>query len=144
MKSNQQKNFEILPHTADVKLKALGKTKQELFNNALKGMAYILKPTFFEKKNLKYNIKKDIKVESADINSLLVDFLSEVLALSDIFQAIFLEAKFTQFSDIALKGKISGIKVGEFDEDIKAVTYHDLNIQLTKDNIWEAIVLFDI
>jgi len=36
--------YEILPHTADVRLKASGKTPEELFSEALKGMMTIAKP----------------------------------------------------------------------------------------------------
>jgi len=133
--------FKILPHTADVRLKVIGKTKEELFKNALAGMAKILKKTAKEKKP----IKTKINIQSPDINSFLVDFLSEVLYQSQINHVIYGEAKFSKFSDNELEAEIFGFKIDEFDEDIKAVTYHELNIKKSPANdFFETIVIFDI
>ncbi len=133
--------FKILPHTADVRLKVIGKTKEELFKNALAGMAKILKKTAKEKKP----IKTKINIQSPDINSLLVDFLSEVLYQSQINHVIYGEVKFSKFSDNELETEIFGFKIDEFDEDIKAVTYHELNIKKSPANdFFETIVIFDI
>lgn len=133
--------FKILPHTADVRLKVIGKTKEELFKNALAGMAKILKKTAKEKKP----IKTKINIQSPDINSLLVDFLSEVLYQSQINHVIYGGAKFSKFSDNELEAEIFGFKIDEFDEDIKAVTYHELNIKKSPANdFFETIVIFDI
>ena len=41
------KNFEILEHTADLKVKVFGKTKKDLFENAMIGM---LKAAKYQKK----------------------------------------------------------------------------------------------
>ena len=65
-----------------------------------------------------------------DINSLLVDFLSEILAKSQINKKIYLVKKLKIDEDkIILKAEIAGYSVDRFDEDIKAVTYEDLNIK---------------
>ena len=37
------KDFEILEHPSDIRIKAFGKTKEELFLNAMKGMIAVLK-----------------------------------------------------------------------------------------------------
>ncbi len=140
------KQFEILPHTADVRLKVFGKTKKELFKNALLGMAEILKKSAsksdFETRSPTSNL---IKVHSPDINSLLVDFLSEVLYQSQINHVLYGEAKFSKFSDNELEAEISGFEIDEFDEDIKAVTYHELDVKKSPGNdFFETIVIFDI
>lgn len=142
------KKFEILPHTADMRLKVFGKTEKELFQNALAGMAEILKK---EAKRPK-KAKAKIAVKSPDINSLLVDFLSEVLYQSQINKAVYRDVKFLKFSNPSinlgqaeLEAEISGFKVEEFDEDIKAVTYHELNIKKSTDSkAFETIIIFDI
>ncbi len=140
------KQFEILPHTADVRLKVFGKTKKELFKNALLGMAEILKKSAsksdFETRSPTSNL---IKVHSPDINSLLVDFLSEVLYQSQINHVLYGEAKFSKFSDNELEAEISGFEIDEFDEDIKAITYHELDIKKSPANdFFETIIIFDI
>jgi SHS2 domain-containing protein len=136
------KKFEILPHTADVRLKVFGRTKEELFKNAMLGMAQILAKSPKSKLKIK-NLK--LKIKSPDINSLLVDFLSEVLYRSQINKAIFLAAKFSKFSDSELEAEISGFKIDEFDNDIKAVTYHELEIKKSPTGgFFETIIVFDI
>lgn len=75
-------------------------------------------------------------MQSLDINSLLVDFLSEVLYQSQINKAVYHDVNFLKFSDPStgsrqaeLEAEILGDKVKSFDEDIKAVTYHELEIK---------------
>ena len=135
------KKYEILEHKADLKIRVFGKTKEELFLKMMIGMNENMKP---EIKEPIEKTKREIKIESPDLNSLLVDFLSEVLYLIQVNKEIYFDAKFTKFSDTELEGELTGQKVERFGEDIKAVTYHGLDIHQRKDGIWEATVLFDI
>lgn len=134
------KDFEILPHPSDVRVRAFGKTKEELFLNAMRGMNAVLKPQI---KSQKSKIKNKISVKSLDLNSLLVDFLSEVLYLIQTNKEIYNNIKFTHFEDNKLEGELIGNKIESFGEDIKAVTYHGLKIE-RKNNLYEATILFDI
>jgi len=151
------KRYEILEHKADLKIKVKGSSKEELFLNALLGMEEGLRP---ETKETKEEIKREIKIKSIDLPALLVDFLNEALYLIQVHKEIYNKIKFVKFSDnegeedksssshfdIAreLEGKLIGQKVERFGEDIKAVTYHDLDIYQKEDGTWEAVVLFDI
>jgi len=134
------KKFELLEHKADLKIRAFGKDKKELFLNMMIGMTSGLHPKI---KNQKTKIKK-IKIKSLDFGALLVDFLSEVLYLTQVNKEIYNNVKFTKFTNIEIEGELIGQEVERFGEDIKAVTYHNLDIHQRKDRIWEAIVLFDI
>jgi len=131
--------FEILEHKADYKIRVLGRGKEELFLNAMLGMEDGLQP---EIRSAKSEIR-NIKITSNDLNALLVDFLSEVLYLTQANKEVYDDIKFIKFSDIELEAKLSGQAVESFGEDIKAVTYHDLDIQ-QKAGIWQAAILFDI
>lgn len=133
--------YKILPHPADIRLEIRASSKEDLFAGALEGMAYILQPNIPQKGSLK---KEQIEIHSLDINTLLVDFLSEVLAKSDIYNCIFDKIKIGELRDDSIKGVIQGRKVKEFSEEIKAVTYHKLNIFQDKKGIWKATILFDI
>ncbi len=134
------KKFEILEHTADLKIKVFGRTKEELFSNALLAMSDAFRP------EIKVHKKKtrDIRVESPDLGALLVDFLSEVLYLTQVNKEIYTDIKFKKFLNTHLEGNLFGQKVERFGEDIKAVTYHGLDIHQKKNGIWEATILFDI
>jgi len=134
------KKYEILEHKADLKMRAFGKTKKELFWNMFLGMTSELRPKI---KNKKSKIKK-IKVKSLNLETLLVDFLSEVLYLIQVNKEIYNSIKFKKFIDTELEGELTGQKVERFGEDIKAVTYHNLEMKKNKDDSWQATVLFDI
>ncbi len=131
--------YKILPHPADIKVQAFGKTKEELFLNAMLGMVAVLRP---EIRSTKHEIRK-INIKSTDLNALLVDFLSEVLYLVQTNKEIYNDVKFSKFSDQELGGELTDSKVESFGEDIKAVTYHGLKIE-KKNSQYQATILFDI
>jgi len=135
------KKFEILPHLADLKIRAFGKTKEELFYHCLQAMIESMKS---EVRKPEEKTKEKVKIKSLDLEALLVDFLSEVLYLTQVNREIYNDIKFTKLTDTELEGELIGQKVERFGEDIKGVTHHDLDIHQRKDGIWEAIVLFDI
>ena len=133
------KKFETLEHKADLKIKAFGKDLKELFENAMIGM--------FE--SAKYEgggkeIKKEIKVSSLDLPSLLVDFLSEVLYLSEVNHEIYNQIQFRKLTNKNIEGNLFGEKLKTIRVAIKGVTYHSLDIHQKKDKTWETTVLFDI
>ena len=138
--------YEILEHKADIKIKVFGKTLEELFENAALAMVSILK----HDANLRMdanaaNVEK-IKIQSSDQETLLADFLNEILAKSQINKKVY-KVKSIKFKvlnkRVELEAEIVGFPIENFDEDIKAATYHDLKIS-EKGGSFEAIVLFDI
>ena len=133
------KKYEILEHKADLKIRAFGKTKEEVFLNMLLAMTENQRPEILPEK-----VKKEIKISSPELSSLLVDFLSEALYLTQVNKEIYNNVKYKKFTDTELKAELIGQKVERFGEDIKAVTYHNLNIRQREDGIWEATILFDI
>lgn len=135
-----EKRFELLEHTADIRLKVSGSSKEDLFKNALAGMAFVQKKDSLEEK---ISVSKPLFVESIDLNALLVDFLSEVLALSDANQEVYTAVEFKEFSDTVVDAELKGYKIDMFDEDIKAVTYHGVDIQEVGGG-FEVTIVFDI
>lgn len=136
------KKYEILEHTTDLKIRAFGKTKEELFLNMLRAM-FEGAGARIKDKDKKIKEERAVKIKSADEQSLLVDFLSEVLAQSDINNEAYFEAEFEKLTGTELVGKIFGSPVLSFGTEIKAVTYHGLEIKKV-DGRWQATILFDI
>ncbi len=134
------KKYKILENKANLKIQVFGRMKEELFKNALSGMASALRA---ETENEKAKAKR-ITIESVDLSALLVDFLSEALYLIQVHKEIYNEVRFIEFSDNELTAELNGQKVERFGEDIKAVTHHGLDIRENKKGIWEATILFDI
>lgn len=145
------KDFELLPHTADIKLRIYGKTLKELFRNALNGMFQSIgphAPGCIKKEDRlvceSLPIKREVKVIAPDIELLLVDFLSEALYLSDAYDEAYLDADIHELDEKQIKGTLHGISITGFDVvEIKAVTYHNLVVHEV-DGGWQAEVVFDI
>lgn len=142
------KKYEILEHKADLKIRAYGGNKEELFQNSLFGMVESMRAGI---KKPEESAKREIKIKSSDLPCLLVDFLSEVLYLSQVNKEIYHEAKFKKFIEpltgpgqAELQAELIGKKVTTFGQEIKAVTYHNLDIHQEENGNWQATVLFDI
>ena len=144
-------DFELLPHTADIKIRAYGKTQQELFKHALIGMFQAIRPIVPEC-TIEYDRvvcaalpeKHEINIEALDRESLLVDFLSEALYLSDVYNEAYFDVVVHECTDTYISAILCGIKVEGFEVvEIKAVTYHELEIKKQND-MWQADIVFDI
>lgn len=145
------KDFEFIPHTADIKIKVYGASLEQLFKHALIGMFQAVGPKVKECKKVDDRIvcdklpeKRSINLNSIDKDALLVDFLSEAVCLSDIHDETYLDVTINELTDTSMTAMLHGIKVQGFDVvEIKAVTYHELNIQCI-DGIWQTYIVFDI
>jgi SHS2 domain-containing protein len=79
-------SFEILPHTADLRLKVTGETLKDLFEHSVIGLSDILKPGECSTLNVEHSATStyDVEVEVAGVDEtiLLIDF--EVIIIFDI------------------------------------------------------------
>ncbi len=73
------KPYEYLPHTADVKFRAYGKTLEEAFSNA----AFALFNVMVDTTAVKGKTTKNIAAEGADLPALLQQFLEQFIILLD-------------------------------------------------------------
>jgi SHS2 domain-containing protein len=137
------KTYEIVEHTADVGLKAFGKTLAEAYENVAKGMFDLITDNSEVESVGQY----DIVLEAPDLEQLLVDWLSELLFLNTSKSLVF------GFFKIELDGKNKKLSAHVFGDkftptkykigvEIKAVTYHMLKVKNKKP--YEVQVLFDI
>jgi len=151
--------FELLEHKADLKIRAFGKDKEELFENAMIGMfegaryeeeVKIQKPSLAtarrggRKGRSPFRPSKfKIKISSLDFPSLLVDFLSEVLYLCETKKLVFEKVEFQKLTEKEMEGTLIGKPLKRMGVHIKGVTYHDLEIH-QENGKWQATILFDI
>jgi len=140
------KKFEILEHKADLKIKVFGKTKEELFENAMVGMFEAAKYEMTKRLTTRRLTTKrlTIKIKSIDLPSLLVDFLSEVLYLAETKKLVFKKVEFKKFTENEIEANLTGNPLKRMGVHIKGVTYHELDICQKKDGTWQATILFDI
>ena len=132
--------YKILPHTADLRLKVYGKGPEELFQNAAYGLASILFNDVRKKEKFLRGAGK-ISVEALDQETLLVNFLNEVLTKSIIDKKIYPRVKILRISPRAVEAQVYGVAVNHFDEDVKAVSYHDVIIKEGKSGLETELVL---
>jgi len=135
------KSYEILDHPADLKIRAFGKSLPEVFVNMAMAIARKQSPSPAPAEEP----GEEIVLESDDLSALLVDWLSEILYRSEINKKVYFDFEIMEFSEnpYKIKARIKGAPVEAKNTDIKAVTYHDLEIKKIGDN-WETIVIFDI
>ena len=133
------KKYEFLEHTADVKLKAYGKTIEEAFCNS----AYALKEKIIGKKIVLKKIKKEIKVAGKDNEKLLYNFLEEFLYLLDAKDFIFSKINKINIEGNKLTAEISGDKASsyKFSNSVKAITYNEIFVKKDKNNFICQVVL---
>jgi len=86
--------YKYLPHTADVKFVAYGKNLEECFVNCLIATINIMT----DSKIIKKKIKKKINICAKKLESLLFDFINELIFLIDV-------DNFIPSEDIKLKFK---------------------------------------
>src|SRR3989344_7068237 len=141
MRNKIKNRFVVINHAADLKIKVTAETLEELFLKALEGMAYLMYRNF--EVPVAAQITVPVKVSSLDINSLLTDFLSEVLYQSEAKRAVFFKAKLKRFSNSELEAELAGRAVNKFDRNIKAVTYHNVRILRNPEGLWETEVIFN-
>lgn len=144
MKAKQYQEFEIVPQDEHTHLRVRGSTVQDLFRNTLAGMAAFLSPDAAKSPTQGRKITQEIMVRAVDISSLLVEFISRVLAEQEARGAVFTQSAFRTFGDNFLDADITGIRVEEPAAEIRAVSYADVDIKKNPDTgMFETTLVFE-
>ncbi len=139
------KNFEIIPEELGIRMRVRGKTARELFRNALACLAAHMKPDAALLSKNRRQAKEEISIEAVDLNSLLVDFLSGVIAHADSRGAVFTDITFKKFGENFLSGELVGAAVDRFANEIRAISYSDVDVRKNpKTGLYEALVTFEV
>ncbi len=115
--------YRTLDHTADVMVEAFGASLEECFANA----AYALTDQMVDAAKVRAREERQIVVEGHDHESMLYNFLSEMLFVFDVTGMLFSEFSVT-FAGGEVRCQARGEKYDARRHDpkkeIKAVTYH--------------------
>ncbi len=135
--------FKFLEHTADVKFQAFGKTVEEMFGNA--GLAM-----FNSMYDGRVKARKTAKVKASgkDYESLLYNFLEELLVLFDgegFFLSKIKSMEIKKWDGFNLEAEVVGdvAKNYEMHIDVKAITYHSMFVKQQEKN-WVCQVVLDV
>ncbi len=135
--------FEILEHPADIGFRAYGDTLPALFVHSALAMLWIAgDPAAVEPKQ-----GFSLAARGTDRESLMVEWLSEVLYWYDGRCVAFHDFRVLALEDRAIRA----IGIGELRDPerhapkliVKAVTYHQLKVELRK-GVWVADVFLDV
>ena len=132
--------FELIHHTADVRLRVSAASPEDLFRDAVRGMYAVMRGEAREGESIRRTISVD---DSASTTALLVDFLNEVLNRAQIGRELFDDVRFTRFEPTSLTAELRGTQPAEFEEDVKAVTYHEAEVR-QEGGEWTTMLVFDL
>ena len=136
------KDFEIINHTADVGIIAYGADIRQAFVNAAKALFSLIT----ELEDVDEVLHRDIELTATDQESLLVEWLNELIYLFDAENILFKRFDIAELGDTRLKARSYGEKVNrskhKLKMGVKAATYHMLKVD--KGDKYRAQVLFDI
>jgi SHS2 domain-containing protein len=134
-------SIEEIPHTADIKIRVRASTLESLFSETFKALMQVLYG-----KNRAGGIIREIRVESPDNESLLTDFLSEVLFISEVENLVFADACI-KINGSVLTAQLTG---EQFDplrhsggSEVKGISYSGLAITRDK-NGYMLEIIFDV
>ncbi len=126
------KRYEILPHTADGKFRAYGRTLEEAFANA--GLAMV--SFMWEWERIKPRLLRSFDLGGRDREQLLVRFLNEIIYLAE--SEGFLVCS---FEGLRIESGPDGLRLGarlrgdlrsagyEVFGEVKAATYNEMSIE---------------
>ncbi|MDI6815252.1 MAG: archease [Dehalococcoidales bacterium] len=137
-----EKDFEIINHTADVGIIAYGADIKQAFANAAKALFSLIT----ELDDVAEVLHRDIELTAPDEESLLVEWLNELIYLFDAEHIIFKRFDIIKLNNTQVKARSYGEKVDSLKHKlkigVKAATYHMLKVD--KGDGCKVQVLFDI
>lgn len=131
--------FELMQHTADVRMRVTAPAREELFADALRGLMSVVEPEGVTTDA----VSAEIELEAPDVTVLLVDFLNEALTRAHVRRESYVDVAFRHLNDTALSATLTGVRVQGFGEDVKAVTYHEADVD-KREGQWSTLLVFDI
>lgn len=136
------KDFEILNHTADVGIIAYGADMKQAFANAARGLFSLIT----DLEDVEEVLHRDAELTAADEESLLVEWLNELIYQFDTEGILLKRFDIIQLDSTRLKARGYGEKVDKsrhkLKTEVKAATYHMLKVDRGKG--CKVQVLFDI
>jgi SHS2 domain-containing protein len=131
--------FEEVEHTADWAFRARGADLQQLFASAARAMFELQARGQLPAAEA---VERDVEVQGFDRETLLVNWLNELLYLQEKHGETYSEFNIGEISETRLRARIRGRR-SPAARMIKAVTFHGLEIKRTLDG-WEATVVVDV
>jgi SHS2 domain-containing protein len=139
--------FKFLQHMGDALIEAYGSTLEEAFENAALAMFEVMTDT----SKVTPSIEEVVEVEGFDLESLLYNWLENLLVMFDVNARVYSKFKVEKITRRAegfnLKARIWGEDYNSDKHEqrvgVKAVTYHMMSIE-EKGGMWILRFLLDL
>lgn len=141
--TNMMNKFRIIDHPSDIGIEAYGKDLSAAFENAALGLFSLIS----DPDKIAERTALDFTVTAPDRETLLVDWLSEIISAQDIKRLIFKRCEVKALSNTKIVSRVYGEPVDparhKFSHYVKAVTFSQLAIE-EKPGKCKIRVVFDI
>ena len=127
-----------IEHTGDVSFRVRGRKPRELFENAARAMFRLQSCTPGAA-----NIVRRVCAKGCDRETLLVNWLNELLYLQEICEEVYHDCKIGEISETSLLAEVIGGPRWTPYKLIKAATFHNLKIEAARGGLAVTIV-FDV
>jgi riboflavin kinase/FMN adenylyltransferase len=139
--------YREIEHTADRALWVWGSELPDLFAGAAEGMYSLMA----DLDGLVATDWRQVRLEALDRETLLVDWLNELLFLTEMERVLFVDYRIESLTESASTGpagaalvaRVGGASMPVTKASIKAATFHDLEI-VQADSGWSTQITFDV
>ena len=135
-------SYELIDHTADVGIRVTAESPEALFETAALALTELMTDTT----TVEPKLERTMELQEESLDLLLVCWLQEILYLMDTEGLVFSVFE-VRIEGTALQATLWGEpfnpEVHPMKSDVKAVTYHHLEVATHGDG-WEARVILDI
>jgi SHS2 domain-containing protein len=133
--------YELLEHPSDLALHIYARDLRDLFTNAAYAMFDQLAPDCAER--LTSALQRHVTVAGNDFESLLVNWLNELLYLHETHGELYTRFELYEMRPQTLKAVVYGAPSEAAEMIIKAATYSELAIAQTSGG-FEVTIVFDV
>jgi SHS2 domain-containing protein len=135
--------FELVEHTADIGVRAWGRTRAEVFEEAARGMFSLV----CDPREIADEVTVEVQVEAAAPDLLLVGWLNELLYQFEARQLLFANFEILELGDRHLDARLTGERLDLRRQvvcgGVIAATLHHLSL-LPREGGWEGFVILDV
>ena len=140
------KRYEILEHTADIRVRIFAKKKEDLFVNSAICLFGILTDKKTDAKKIRH-----IELNAAKLDDLLIFWLNELISVFYSYKFLPVDCTVSIDDSPDMKKLVAKIVGSDFDPydsknvkaEVKAATYHNLKIEEDR-NGFIAEIIFDV
>jgi protein archease len=138
------KAYEFFEHTADIGANIYGATLEELFCNAAKA----LYEAMGRLRKVEDEKNKTVELRAESVEDLLHDWLAELLYEVEAKHVLYDKLEIVKLKPPLLVATLRGSSIdfarSQTNQEIKAVTYHQLRVESLPDGTWRATVILDV